>query len=150
MEDAEQLLHDGFLRVFLKIDSFKGEGSFEGWMKRIVVNTCLDFLKSKQSRSMQLHVNDALITEQLTVTEYDGLRKLQFKELLVMIQSLPDTTRTVFNLFVFEGFGHRQIAGELNISEGTSAWHLHHARGLLQKKIERADKPEKKLTYARK
>lgn len=136
MEDAEQLLNDGFLRIFQNIGSFKNTGSFEGWMKRVLVNTCLDYLKSKQLKD-SLHINyNAVIAEESSVSaQAEAIRNMQFKELITLIQQLPAVSKTVFNLYVFEGFSHKEIAAMLNISEGTSSWHLHHARGLLQKRI---------------
>lgn len=137
-EDAEQVLNDGFLKIFTKISSFGGQGSFPGWMHRIMVNTCLDFLRSHELRTgMQMHINSEMIEDSLlaATTANLAIDKLEFKELVNLIQVLPAMTRTVFNLFVFEGMSHKQIAAALPISEGTSQWHVHQARHLLQKKI---------------
>ena len=136
MPDAEQLLNDGFLRIFNNIKGFKAEGSFEGWMKRIVVNNCLDYLRSTYLKnSMKMHFNDKLLETVSSTTNNEGIEKMEFKRLVEMIQSLPVMTRTVFNLFVFEGYTHQQIGALMEISEGTSSWHVHHARSILQKKI---------------
>lgn len=140
MEDAEQLMNDGFLRIFTKIDSYENTGSFEGWMKRIVVNTCLDYLRSSYLKtSMMMNFNINMVAEQTMSTRNDGIGKMEFRELLKHIQTLPVVTRTVFNLFVFEGYSHGEIAGMLEISEGTSYWHVHQARKQLQKKINSVD-----------
>ncbi len=141
-EDAEQVLNDGFLKIFTKISSFDGAGSFAGWMRRIMVNTCLDFLRSHELKTgMQMHINTDKIEDSLvaSTTAGSGLDKLEFQELANLIQSLPAMTRTVFNLFVFEGMTHKQIAAELPISEGTSQWHVHQARHMLQKKIKKVN-----------
>ncbi len=139
MEDAEQLLNDGFLRIFSNIHGFKQQGSFEGWMKRIVVNTCLDYLKSKQLKNaMQINYTGSVNEELNTGAVCHSLNLIEFKELLHMIQTLPPMSKTVFNLYVFDGFSHKEIAKMLEISESTSSWHLHHARSLLQKKIKSA------------
>ncbi|XZF14181.1 RNA polymerase sigma factor [Chitinophagaceae bacterium MMS25-I14] len=141
MHQAEQLLNDSFLKIFTQIKTYKGTGSFEGWMKRITVNTCLDHLKSKDLKTaMQMHVNSDLVTEAIITTTNEAMSRMEFKELLVMIQSLPATTRTVFNLFVFDGYSHKEIAGMLAISEGTSYWHVNQARTLLQKHIQASKK----------
>lgn len=144
MEDAEQLVNDGFLRIFRNVDGFKNNGSFEGWMKRILVNNCLDYLKSKQLRD-SLQVSYAATPPEYPNTHFhaEALRHIEFKELLAVIQSLPTVSRTVFNMYVFDGFSHKEIAGMLDISEGTSSWHVHHARNLLQKKLKKtnAEKP---------
>lgn len=136
MQDAEQLLNDGFLKIFGRINTYSGTGSFEGWMKRILVNTCLDYLKSKELKnSMQLHYNAGKMEDQLIAPSATGLDNIEFKELVAMIQGLPAMTRTVFNLYVFEGMSHKEITKVLPISEGTSHWHVHQARHQLQKKI---------------
>lgn len=137
MEDAEQVLNDGFLKIFTKISSFDNAGSFAGWMRRIMVNTCLDYLRSHELKTgMQMHVNTDKLEDNFSHSSTNaGLEHLEFKELVTLIQSLPVMTRTVFNLFVFDGMTHKQIAEVLPISEGTSHWHVHQARNVLQKKI---------------
>jgi RNA polymerase sigma-70 factor (ECF subfamily) len=136
MPDAKQLLNDGFVRIFMNIGSFRHEGSFEGWMRKTMVNTCLDYLKSNHLRnSMTMQLNENIIDQDTQVSYNDGLQNIGFKELISLVQTLPVVTRTVFNLFVFEEYTHKEIAGILNMSEGTSYWHVHHARNLLQKKI---------------
>lgn len=141
MQDAEQLLNDGFLKVFTQIDNFKNTGSFEGWMRRIVINTCLDYLRSTALKEeMAMHVRAIPAEESNLAVTNMGLDNIEFKDMVVMIQSLPAMTRTVFNLFVFDGFNHKEIGAQLDISEGTSHWHLHQARNLLQKKILKSDK----------
>lgn len=141
MEDAEQLLNDGFLKIFTKINSYDNAGAFGGWMRRIMVNTCLDYLRSHELKtSMQMHVNTDKLEDTFShASTNTGLEQIEFKELVNLIQSLPAMTRTVFNLFVFDGMTHKQIAGVLPISEGTSHWHVHQARHMLQKKISKLD-----------
>ena len=146
MMDAEQLLNDGFLKIFTQIDKFNNVGSFAGWMHRIMVNTCLDYLKSNYlKQEMVMHVN-ALPPEEtnLSVSNY-GLENIEFKEMVQIIQSLPAMTRTVFNLFVFEGFNHKEIGQQLDSTISTSSWHVHQARNILQKKIK--DSKQKTKTY---
>ncbi|SRR6185437_850531 len=136
MQDAEQLLNDGFLRIFAHIDKYGGTGSFEGWMKKVLVNTCLDYLRSSAFKSsMKMQFNETMVERESASINNNGLEKIEFKELVNLIQSLPAMTRTVFNLFVFEGYTHSQIAGLLEINEGTSHWHVHNARNILQKKM---------------
>src|SRR5690606_29744483 len=103
MQDAEQLLNDGFLKVFLHINSFKDKGSFEGWMRRIMINTCLDYLRSNYLRdSLVMHVNalPPMVAENSLAVNNSGLEQIEFKELLSLVQALPTVTRTVFNLFI--------------------------------------------------
>ncbi len=146
MQDAEQLLNDGFLKVFTQIEKFGNTGSFGGWMQRIMINTCLDYLRSTALKEdMIMHVNSIPAEESNISVSNDGLEKMEFKELVQVIQGLPAMTRTVFNLFVFDGFNHKQISEQLEISEGTSHWHVHQARSILQKKIKKSE--QQKVTY---
>jgi RNA polymerase sigma-70 factor (ECF subfamily) len=146
MLDAEQLLNDGFLKIFTQIDNFKSAGSFAGWMHRIMVNTCLDYLRgSALKEEMIMHVNSIPAEESNLAIGNDGIESIEFKELVKLIQSLPSMTRTVFNLYVFDGYNHKEISEQLTISEGTSHWHLHQARNMLQKKINNSD--QKKVMY---
>jgi len=150
MEDAEQLLNDSFLRIFNNIGSFRHAGSFEGWMKRIVVNTCLDYLKSKQLRNAMQISYAASMAEELDIpVSTQAIQQIAFKELLHIIQTLPPVSKTVFNLYVFDGFSHKEIAAMLEISENTSSWHLHHARNLLQKKLKSAEAEQPRYEHKR-
>lgn len=146
MQDAEQLLNDGFLKVFTQIDKFNNTGSFEGWIRRIMINTCLDYLRSTALKEeMAMHVKAIPAEESnLSVTNM-GMDRVEFKDMVKLIQSLPAMTRTVFNLYVFDGFNHKEIGAQLDISDGTSHWHLHQARNLLQKKIMKSE--QNNLTY---
>ncbi len=136
MQDAEQLVNDGFLKIFNNINKFGNTGSFEGWMRRIMVNTCLDYLRSKYMKEeMVMHVNSIPAEQSSIAVNSIALESMEFKELVKIIQLLPTMTRTVFNLYVFDGYNHVQIGVQLNISEKTSQWHVHQARSFLQKKI---------------
>jgi len=136
MHDAEQLMQDGFLKIFNHIRDYSGKGSFEGWMRRIVVNTCLDYLKSKYLKNaMQLHFPSEIGDSATFSISNNALDKIAMKDLLGIIQTLPPMSRTVFNLFVFEGYSHKEIGALLDMSEGTSQWHVNNARKNLQQKI---------------
>jgi len=146
MQDAEQLLNDGFLKIFTQVEFFKNAGSFAGWMKRIMVNTCLDYLRGTSLKEeMAMHVNSIPIENSNLAVTNDAIESIEFRELVKIIQSLPAMTRTVFNLFVFDGYNHKEIAEQLTISEGTSHWHVHQARNILQKKLNKSD--QQKVTY---
>ncbi len=131
-EEAEEVLQEGFMRVFIYIKKFKGIGSFEGWIRKIMVNCALSKYRNK------IHLNPVI---QLDVSGYaiaeepDILSTLNAKELLSLVQSLPPGYRIVFNLYVFEGYKHREIAEALGISEGTSKSNLSDARSFLQKAL---------------
>ena len=136
MEDAEQLVNDGFLKIFNKIKSFGGKGSFEGWMRRIMVNNCLDYLKSKYLKDTANTLLTGTLSEDAFYSEAANvLSKMAVKDLLSIIQTLPPMSRAVFNLFVFDGYPHKEIAKILAISEGTSQWHVNNARKTLQQKL---------------
>lgn len=131
-EAAKDVMQDGFVRLFEKIGSYKGEGSFEGWARRLFVNTAL----------MQLRRNDALKnsdniedSQAMQMTHSNTLEKMGADEILELVNSMPDGFRTVFNLYVIEGYSHEEIADMLSISEGGSRSQLSHARAWLRKKL---------------
>ncbi len=131
---AEDLLQDGFIKVFKNIDKFRSEGSFEGWIRRIFVNNSIEYFRKKAN----LYVVQE--TEALTYEYYDdnAIQKLMKEDLMKIIQSLSTGYRTIFNLYVIEGYSHKEIGEMLNITEGTSKSQLARARYLLQKKVAEA------------
>ncbi|RLD47509.1 MAG: sigma-70 family RNA polymerase sigma factor [Bacteroidetes bacterium] len=134
-DEASEVVNSGFLKVFLKIDKYSGKGSFEGWMKRIIVNTALDHIKSLKLESVEL--NDNNIFESDFYFENDALSDFNVEEILDYVQMLPPMTRAVFNMNIMEGMKHKEISDKLNISEGTSHWHLQNARKILRGNIDR-------------
>lgn len=130
--DAEDILQEGFIKIFGNLHQYTQKGSFEGWMKMIMVNTALESIRKKQF--VFSDVTESEIQEQ-QVSAYSPLNELALKELLVLIQELPVGCQVVFNLYVIEGFIHADIAKRLNITEGTSKSQLARARKLLQEKI---------------
>jgi RNA polymerase sigma-70 factor (ECF subfamily) len=139
--EAEDSLQDAFITIFQRIGQFKGKGSFEGWLKRIAINTVLQ--KYRQKRLYDLP-NDAVLEAQqdLALTPIDESLPLTF--LLEIIQHLPERYRLVFNLYVLDGYTHKEIAELLNISDGTSKSNLARARQLLQQKINAYKKAKEK------
>jgi RNA polymerase sigma-70 factor (ECF subfamily) len=131
-QEAEEVLQEGFMKVFEFIHQYKFEGAFEGWVRKIMVNCALQ----KYRRKQQLRpVVDIDATEVGDTGHEEIISRIGTKELLKMVQQLPPAYRLVFNLYVFEGMKHREIAGLLNISEGTSKSNLSDARFLLQKAV---------------
>lgn len=128
-ENAQDTLQDGFITIFDKIRQFKSEGSFEGWMRRIMVNTAL--LKYRKQT-----VFDIINEEQIEETEVEITTDVSLDFLLRLIQQLPDRYRLVFNLYVLDGYNHKEIAKMLGISDGTSKSNLARARTILKDKIE--------------
>jgi RNA polymerase sigma-70 factor (ECF subfamily) len=131
---AEDLLQDGFVKVFNNIQKFRSEGSFEGWIRRIFVNNSIEYFRKKANMYVVQE------TEALTYEYYDdnAVQKLMKEDLMKIIQSLSVGYRTIFNLYAIEGYSHKEIAEMLNITEGTSKSQLARARYLLQKKIAEA------------
>ncbi len=128
---AQDLLQEGFVKVFKNIEKFRGEGSFEGWVRRIFVNTAIEHYR-KQVNLYALHDSEARGYE---FYEENALETLKQQDILKIIQKLSDGYRTVFNLYVIEGFSHKEIGDMMGISEGTSKSQLARARYLLQKMI---------------
>ena len=133
-QEAEDNLQDGFVTIFAKISQFNHNGSFEGWLKRILINTCLQ--KHRQQKLYEI-TNEANLREEEEVEiESDDL-SVDF--LLSCVQELPNRYRQVFNLYVMDGYSHKEIAELLKISEGTSKSNLARARQALKDKIEKKD-----------
>ncbi|MBC7865516.1 MAG: sigma-70 family RNA polymerase sigma factor [Bacteroidia bacterium] len=131
-EEAEDVLQDGFVKVFNNISKFRKEGSLEGWIRRIMVNTALENLRKQKSIPKITDIEDERIN---TPSEMDAVGKLHAKDLMAMIDKLPPGYKLVFNLFAIEGYSHQEIAGMLNITEGTSKSQLSKARDYLKKNI---------------
>lgn len=129
--EAEDILQDGFIKVFDNISRFRMEGSFEGWIRRIMVNTALKNYRKSSFKKEQI----GIATYQEDSSEPEIYSQLSEEELLKIINELPDGYRIVFNLYVIEGYSHREIGELLNIQESTSRSQLVKARKLLQKKI---------------
>jgi RNA polymerase sigma-70 factor, ECF subfamily len=133
-EDAKEVLMDGFLSFFKNIGGFtsRSEGSLKAWLKKIMVNQCLMYLR-KQRPLFVAH--DEMVYNEHKEYRENVLDYINAKDILEMIHALPGGCRTVFNLYVFEGMNHREIAVLLDISEGTSKSQLHRARALLKETI---------------
>lgn len=127
-EEAEDILQEGFIKVFKKISSYRGDGSFEGWIRRIFVNTAIEHFR-KKSYLQPISEKEESSIEGKYVSILD---KLAEKDIIKLIQQLSPGYRTVFNMYVVEGYTHKQIAEVLNISEGTSKSQLSRAKLILQ------------------
>ncbi|WP_106830833.1 RNA polymerase sigma factor [Parabacteroides pacaensis] len=131
-ETARDLLQDGFVKVFTNIDAYLGNGSFEGWIRKIFVNCALEHLRKADvlRESTELESTAELIEPEASVMDH-----LSAQELMSIIQKLPAGFRTVFNLFAIEGYSHKEISEMLNITESTSRSQYTRARQLLQRTI---------------
>ncbi len=127
--EAEDILQDGFITIFDKLNQFKHKGSFEGWLKRIVINTALQRYRKQKVFNI---VNEEQIEEHEVFVDEDDI-SLQF--LLKIVQELPDRYRLVFNMYALDGYSHKEIASMLEISEGTSKSNLARARMILKQKV---------------
>ncbi|KAA3652946.1 MAG: sigma-70 family RNA polymerase sigma factor [Bacteroidetes bacterium] len=131
-EEAQDIVQDGFVKVFNKIETYSGSGSLEGWIRRIMVNTALDYLRKIKHERFNLSIDDVEYSlKDSQVIESN----MQADDLLKIIKTLPLGYRTVFNMYAIEGFSHKEIADELGISENTSKSQYSRARTLLQKKL---------------
>jgi RNA polymerase sigma-70 factor (ECF subfamily) len=141
-EEAEDILQEGFIKVFNKIGSFRSEGSFEGWIRRIFVNTAIEHFRKKiYLQPITDYEEDTVEGKYLSV-----LDSLAEKDIIQLVQQLSPGYRTVFNMYVVEGYTHKQIAEALNISEGTSKSQLSRAKLILQDMVQQFIERRKKIS----
>ena len=129
--EAEDILQMGFVKVFQKVSEFRGEGSFEGWIRRIMVNTAIESYR-KNLRSLNVGDIDEVYDQPQNTFDMSGL---ELKDLLNLVQELSNGYRMVFNMYVIEGYSHKEIAEQLGITEGASKSQLSRARAILKDKI---------------
>jgi len=138
MADAEDILQEGFIKVFRKIKEFKGSGSFEGWLRRIMVNTAINHYKANLKHSFHHEYNDEMHDKagEMNLSEKVFIEKeVSQEQILSLVQDLPDGYRMVFNMYVLDGLNHKEIAQDLGISENTSKTQLFKARRTLKQII---------------
>ena len=139
--EAEDAMINGFMKVYDHVRQYEGSGSFEGWMKRIMVNESLSMIRKK--KVMHVELDQAEIHGEVS---YDAISStLQADELMKMVEELPIGYRTVFNLYAIEGYNHKEIADMLSITEGTSKSQLSRARMLLQQALLKQDTKNQNL-----
>jgi RNA polymerase sigma factor (sigma-70 family) len=131
-EDAQDLLQDGFVKIFKNLEKFRGEGSFEGWIRRIFVNTSIEHFRKSIKHNTVSDTQEIIIED----TSWNALDNLAEKDIIKMIQQLSPGYRQVFNMYVIEGYSHKDIGDILGISEGTSKSQLARAKGILKKMVE--------------
>ena len=138
--DAEDVMQDGFIKVFTQIHKFRSEGSFEGWIKRIMINAAIDNYQSNLKHAFHEDVSEIAQSSLLIDLpdedeDLPGELNISREKLMEMIQELPDGYRMVFNLYIIEGYNHQEIAEMLHISENTSKSQLSRARMALQDRL---------------
>ena len=129
---AEDVLQDGFVSLFSRLDSYSGAGSFEGWARRIFVNTALMHLRKTDALKLSDDIDEA---RSLSTEEATPVQKIGYRELMALIARLPADARTIFNMYVIEGYSHKEIAQTLGLNEATSRSKLQRARLRLQEMI---------------
>ena len=130
-ETAEDVLQEGFIKVFTHIHTFSGNGSLEGWVRRIIVNTALEQYRKKGAMYALVDIEEARYHD----AGHDVVSLMSEAEILKLVQGLPDGYRTIFNLYAIEGYNHREIGDLLGISEGTSKSQFARARQTLQESV---------------
>ncbi|GAA4468574.1 sigma-70 family RNA polymerase sigma factor [Nibrella saemangeumensis] len=133
--DAEEVMIDGFMRVFEKIQQFREDGSLEGWIRRIMVTESLMYLRRTKAWRQEVSIDDSIEEPDYQWAD----EALHAEELLRLVSQLPDGYRTVFNLYAIEGYSHAEIAEMLGITESTSKSQLHRARALLQQNVKKIE-----------
>lgn len=136
-DDAEDILQKAFIKILIKIKQYREEGSFEGWMKRIVVNTAISHYHKNKRHRQNYDIDDMTQAPDDFITENNyGTDEFTQEELLKVIQSLPEGYRTVFNMYAIEGYKHKEIAEMLDININTSKSQYSRAKRILQQKLE--------------
>ncbi len=142
--NAEEVMLNGFFKAFTKLETFKREGSFEGWLKRIMIYESISFLRKK---------NELIFTDNLVIYEKQSENNIEqniaVNELIDLIDELPPSCKVVFNLYVIEGYKHHEISDLLGISEGTSKAQLFRARKSLQQKVGKFNSNQNEIKYSR-
>jgi RNA polymerase sigma-70 factor (ECF subfamily) len=134
-EDAEDVLVMGFTTIFTKLDTFKNEGNFEGWMRRIIINTAITSLRSN-SKHYEMKKKEEELDKGIRASEDTIYAQINAKDILLQIQNMPTGCRTIFNLYSIEGYSYDEIAKMLQINIGTVRSQLAKARKKLQKKLQ--------------
>jgi RNA polymerase sigma-70 factor, ECF subfamily len=133
-DDAAVLYNEAMLKVYNKIEQYKFQGSFNGWVKRIVINTCLDYCRKNLAYKNQQWLEETKAAHiSIQPTAYTTM---DAKDIMQLVSELPKNTAAVFNLFVIDGYKHSEIGEAIGITEGTSKWHLNEARRLLKIKLD--------------
>lgn len=135
-DEALDMFQEAFIKVFNSLHKFGKQGSFEGWVRRIMVNTCIDHIRKNKRHSMMVELDDKHGSIEIDEEEDAGiLEHVNFQDLLGMVQHLSPAYKSVFNMYILDGFTHQEIANSLNISVGTSKSNLAKAKGNLKKML---------------
>lgn len=138
-DEAADMLNEGFLKVFSNLDKYENTGSFDAWLKRVVCNAALDYRKHYDKNVTFVALDEVPDGQLVDHQVNEAVSRMSSQEMVALIQLLPPVTRMVFNLYVFEGYSHKEIATQMNMSENTSAWHVNQARTKLKAAIMKCD-----------
>jgi len=142
-DDAEEVMLDGFMRVFEKIEQFREEGSFEGWIRRVMVTESLMFIRKAKQWRQEVPIDEVTVEPDYEWAD----TAVNENDLMRLVNQLPDGYRTVFNLYAIEGYAHAEIAEMLGISEGTSKSQLSRARMMLQANLKKMEQDFRNVSY---
>lgn len=142
--EAEDILQDGFVKIYTNIHRYKPFGSFEGWMKRIFINTAIEYYRQRK----KFLISEIEIENEEFEIKEDVVDKMAAEEILELMKELPDGYRMVFNMYAIEGYSHKEIAEELNISVGTSKSQYSRARNYFQQLLKNQEKTKLGKKYA--
>lgn len=134
-QDAVARMNEGFLKILLNLERRRPEVPFDAWVRRIMINTVIDHYRKTQAQRDTERLDVPLVASEAGSTENEYLERMEAEAFAELLQQVPGMSRRVFNLFAIDGYGHAEIGEMLGISEGTSKWHVSHARGLLQEAI---------------
>lgn len=137
-EDAEDVLQEGFIKVFRDIPQYSGDGSFEGWIRKVIVNTALQFLRKNKRAPQEIAIENIDFKLHYEEPDLEGDTKDRAKEIIKLMQLMPDGFRTVLNLYILEGYSHQEISEIMGISVGTSKSQLNRAKANLKKLLEQS------------
>lgn len=146
-EDARSSLNIGFMKILKGLETIEGELNFAAWSKRIIVNTLIDEYRKKKNYSSKVNSRETERELDIESEPQDNEAESNFgyENLLKLIQELPEISKNVFNLYVIEGYNHKEIGEMLGMSEGTSKWHLSTARKILREKLEKIEMIQRRL-----
>ncbi|MGZ5248191.1 MAG: RNA polymerase sigma factor [Flavitalea sp.] len=145
-QDAEDVLQEGFVKVFTRMHQFKFDGELAGWIRRIMVNTAINYLKKNSKYQSEMAFTDDVMHP---VSTDEPMVRMNAKELALLIRQLPTGYQTIFNMYAVEGFSHGEIAEMMGINEGTSRSQYSRARSLLITWMNKESNPEKITNYVR-
>jgi len=131
-EDAQDALQEGFIRVFNNLHQWQRQGPLGAWLRRVMVNTSLNLLKSKKRKGIHVPADGSV---EIADTDFDAIGQMNEEDLITLIRQMPEGYRTVFNLFAIEGYSHQEIAEILGVSENTSKTQFHKAKGWLKTRL---------------